>query len=149
MPMPPCTGMDDLAPYRESNGAETREVRANVTTPPRRLRLEKKGRTISLSFSGADGTMVPAGKIQLDLTTPFYVGLGVCAHNDSQLESAVFSNVVLEHSGAPAGKPATELKSTKSCAGVPTPNSVGTPAGGRGKMRLVAGFFFFFFFFFF
>ena len=68
----------------------------------------KEGRTLSLFVPDKDGAMILAGKIQLDLVTPFYVGLGVCAHNDAQLETAVFSNVELTEPAAPAVKPAAE-----------------------------------------
>jgi len=95
--------------YRDTKGSETREVKS-MTTAPRRLRLEKHGRDISLSVAGTNGGMLPAGKIQLDLSGSFYVGLGVCAHNDAQLETAVFSNIELTPGSEPAKKPAAKTQ---------------------------------------
>jgi hypothetical protein len=87
--------------YREAKGALTREIQANVAGP-RRLRLEKRGQYVSMSIAPADGPLRPAGgSFRLELKDPFYVGLGVCAHNDNVVETAVFSNVELSH-GAPA-----------------------------------------------
>lgn len=81
--------------YRESRGAMTREIQAN-TSAPRRLRLEKRGHYVSMSLASQDGVLRPAGgAFRLEVTGPFYVGLGVCAHNDSALETAVFSRVEL------------------------------------------------------
>jgi hypothetical protein len=37
------------------------------------------------------------GTAIVSLTDPVYVGLGVCSHNADNLETAVFSNVKLEH----------------------------------------------------
>src|SRR6185503_18723745 len=62
---------------------------------------------VSMSVSGADGELRPAGgAFRLDLAGPFYVGLGVCAHNDEVLEKAVFTKVELTAgTPAPAGQP--------------------------------------------
>jgi Tol biopolymer transport system component len=49
-----------------------------------------------MSIAGAGEPLHPAGgSFRLDLKEPFYVGLGVCAHNDERIEKAVFSNVEL------------------------------------------------------
>ena len=85
--------------YREAKGAPTREIQSNVKAP-RRLRLEKRGKYVSMSVAGEGETLRPAGgSFRLVLEDPFFVGLAVCAHNDSNLETAVFSNVELS-SGA-------------------------------------------------
>ncbi len=82
--------------FRHTHGATTHEVQANVSAP-RRLRLEKRGHYVSLflvdeedrpHFSGASTRLV--------LQEPFYIGLGVCAHNQDMLETAMFSDVTLE-----------------------------------------------------
>ena len=81
--------------YREEKGVLTREIQANVTGP-QRLRIEKRGAYVSMSVASAGGALRPAGgAFRLALKEPFYVGLGVCAHNDDALETAVFSNVEL------------------------------------------------------
>ena len=50
--------------------------------------------------------MRPAGgSFRLELRDPFYVGLGVCAHNDEVLETAAFSKVELSEAASPSAKP--------------------------------------------
>jgi TolB protein len=79
--------------YRESAGALTHEIQSNVSGP-RRLRLEKRGNYVSMSLASEGGELRPSGgSFRLELREPFYVGLGVCAHNDKALETAVFSGV--------------------------------------------------------
>ena len=91
--------------YRESQGARTYEIQANVTAP-RSLRIEKVGSYVSLSISTNGQTWQPAGgSFRLALKDPFYVGLGVCAHDNQVLEQAVFAKVQLSTSGATAAKP--------------------------------------------
>ena len=92
--------------YREAKGTMTREIQSNITGP-RRLRLEKRGKYVSMSVARVGEVLHPAGgSFRLVLQEPFYIGLGVCAHNDGALEAAVFSNVELnEGASAPAGKP--------------------------------------------
>ena len=81
--------------YREAKGALTREIQSNLAGP-RRLRLEKRGKYVSLSIARVGEELRPAGgSFRLELSGPFYVGLGVCAHNDDALETAVFTNVEL------------------------------------------------------
>jgi TolB protein len=86
--------------YREASNERTYEIQSAVSGP-KRLRIEKRGRYVSMSFAGSDGELQPAGgSFRLDLTDPFFVGLGVCAHNNERIEKAVFTNVEL--STAPA-----------------------------------------------
>ena len=88
--------------YRESSGARTYEIQAN-TRQPARLQIEKRGKYVSMSIAGNDGLLRPAGgSFRLILEEPFYVGLGVCAHNDDRLERAVFTDVKLTTNFPPA-----------------------------------------------
>ena len=81
--------------YREAKGALTREIQSNIRGP-RRLRLEKRGKYVSMSVAGDGEALRPAGgSFRIVLEEPFYIGMGVCAHNDSALETAVFSKVEL------------------------------------------------------
>lgn len=90
--------------YRAGSNERTYEIQSGVSRP-RRVRVEKRGRYVSMSMAGDDGQWRPAGgSFRLDLTGPFYVGLGVCAHNDSRLETAVFSKVELVTGTATAAK---------------------------------------------
>jgi hypothetical protein len=87
--------------YREAPGALTREIQSNVSGP-RRLRVEKHGQYVSMSVAVAGEALRPAGgSFRLELQEPFYVGLGVCAHNDAELETAVFSSVELNENPPP------------------------------------------------
>ena len=87
--------------YREDPGARTYEVQANVSGP-RWLRIEKTGHYVAMSWSSDGQTWRPTGgSFRLALQDPFYVGLGVCAHDNRVLEKAEFSNVQLK-----AGRPA-------------------------------------------
>jgi TolB protein len=81
--------------YREVQGAATREIQANISAPMR-LRIEKRGDYVSMSIARAGEALRPAGgSFRLKLTPPFYVGLGVCAHDNNALETATFTNVEL------------------------------------------------------
>lgn len=89
--------------YRPAKGERTYEIQASVSGP-KRLRIEKRGSYISMSIGGAGEELRPAGgTFRLALEEPFYVGIGVCSHNDKNLETAHFSNVELK-SGEPAGR---------------------------------------------
>ncbi len=92
--------------YRGAKGERTYEIQSGVARP-KRVRIEKRGRYVSMSVAGESGELRPAGgSFPLDLTEPFYIGLGVCAHNQEALEKAAFSNVEIT-TGPPAsaGKP--------------------------------------------
>jgi TolB protein len=83
--------------YRDEKGAVTNDIELNVSDPaPRRLRLVKRGEVFYMSvahvgeelhFSGA-GMRVP-------IKEPFYVGIGMCSHDQDVVETAAFSNVEL------------------------------------------------------
>lgn len=81
--------------YRAGTGERTYEIQANISAPAR-LRIEKRGKYVSMSWAGEDGIPRPAGgSFRLELQDPFYVGLGVCAHDDNALEEARFTKVQL------------------------------------------------------
>ena len=82
--------------YREERGGVTREVQSNVSAPDR-IRIEKTGKYISMSVAGKGETLTPSGgSFKLEFNEPFYIGLGVSAHNNDTIETAIFSNVVIE-----------------------------------------------------
>ena len=65
---------------------------------PQRVRLEKRGDSFYAFVSGKDGHLQPAGaSTKLALTEPFYIGIGVSAHDKDATETAVFSNVKIEN----------------------------------------------------
>lgn len=97
--------------YRPSRGERTYEIQSRQTKPVR-LRIERRGNYVSMSLADAQGMLQPAGgTFRLDLDGGFYVGLGVCAHNDARLEQATFARVELSSGPAPA-QPAPRLFST-------------------------------------
>jgi len=102
-------GLNSLQ-YRETKGARTYEIQSGVSGPAR-LRIEKRGRYVSMSIARAGEELHPAGgSFRLELSEPFYVGLGVCAHRSNGIEKATFSNVELI-TNFPAG-PKPQLIST-------------------------------------
>ena len=95
--------------YRQAPGGITREIQANVTAP-RRIRIEKQGDFVWMSVAGENETLQAAGgSFKIRFTEPFYIGLGVCAHDNKVSEKAVFSNVeITRGKTSPAGEPVLE-----------------------------------------
>ena len=64
---------------------------------PARVGIEKHGDYVTMSVAAAGETLHPAGAMyRIQFKEPFYVGLGVCAHDNKAIEQAVFSNVELK-----------------------------------------------------
>ena len=84
---------------REIRGGPTQEIQSNIqsnVSKPGRLRIEKRGDTVSMSLASLGETLRPAGtSFGIRFTEPFYVGLAVSAHDAKALEKAEFSNVEL------------------------------------------------------
>jgi len=79
--------------FRDATGVDDREVQSNIVGP-KRIRLEKRGDYFYAFVTGKDGKLEPAGtSTKLALKEPFYVGIGVSAHDKDATESARFSNV--------------------------------------------------------
>jgi TolB protein len=90
--------------YRDAPGANTHEVESNVSAP-RTVRIEKRGDYFYAFVSGSDGKLQVSGaSTKLALTGPFYIGIGVCAHDKDVVEKAVFSNVKLASLPPSTGK---------------------------------------------
>jgi Tol biopolymer transport system component len=93
--------------FRAATGEVTREVQTAISAP-QRLRIEKIGDTVYMSLAGADGVFHPSGcSARVPFTGPFYLGLGVCAHDKDAFETAVFSNVEI-------GAPSASVKAVRS-----------------------------------
>ncbi len=82
--------------YRETDGGTTHEIQSNVSAPAR-VGIEKHGDYVTMSVAVAGEPLRPSGAMyQIQFKEPFYVGLGVCSHDDQAMERAVFSNVELK-----------------------------------------------------
>jgi TolB protein len=82
--------------YREVKGGPTRLIWIN-TDRQQAIRLEKIGDDAYLFVPGPDGRLRPSGgSFRLKLTGEFYVGIGVCAHDDTTRETVRFSKLVIK-----------------------------------------------------
>lgn len=92
--------------YRDTAGAVTHEVET-AAVAPQRVRIERRG-DYAYVFVG-DGKGKPAfsgAAMRVEMTGELYVGLAVCAHDKDAVETAVFSNVQMEHLTPAVAKPA-------------------------------------------
>jgi TolB protein len=82
--------------YREEKGAATHEIESYQSAPSR-VRIEKHGDRFYM-FVGPAGEQpqFAGGSIRVILPGPFYVGIGVCAHNKDAIQKAVFTHVGLD-----------------------------------------------------
>jgi hypothetical protein len=95
---------------RDENGVATHEVQANVSAP-KRVRITKTGAYFYLSVAGDGEELHLSGaSMKVALKDPFYIGIGVSAHNKDAIETAEFRNVELNT--APAGSGPPKLYST-------------------------------------
>ena len=84
---------------RDEKGAATHEIESNVSAP-KRLRLTKTGDYFFISIAAEGEELHPAGgSMKVVINGPFYIGIGVCAHNKDQVRSATFGS--LEIGAAP------------------------------------------------
>ena len=91
--------------YRDEPGADTHEIET-YGKGPHRVLIEKRGDYAYVFIPDASGKMVPSGAaIRVRIQGNFYVGLGVCSHDENVTETAIFSNVKIE----PLTKAAGEL----------------------------------------
>jgi len=81
--------------YRRNQGDTTQDIAFNIGAP-QRLRLEKRGDTITLFLSAHGEPLHQVGaSIKLHFDGDFYAGLGVCAHQNGAVEQATFAHVEL------------------------------------------------------
>ncbi len=95
--------------YREAPGGPTREIQSNVSAP-RRVRIEKEGDYVFMSIAREGEPLHAAGgSFKIKFQEPFYVGLGVCAHDNNAFERAAFSNLeIATDKPKSGGKPTLE-----------------------------------------
>jgi WD40 repeat protein len=90
---------------RETPGATTTEVIVTESGPAR-ISVEKRGRYVTVSFAKAGEALQPAGgELPMTFEEPFYIGLGVCAHDENAVEKAEFTNVKIEQLSPAASAP--------------------------------------------
>ena len=104
--------------FREEKGGTTHEVQSNISAPER-LRLVKQGNYAYMLLAGeGDEPRMAAGSPRFELRDPYYVGIGVCAHDKDAMEQAVFTNLELT-SEAPKASRQPVLSSTLETIPVP------------------------------
>ncbi len=96
--------------YRDVRGGVTREIQCNVSAPQRICIVREGDEVFMMISSNGEPLHSAGGSFKLALHDPFFVGLGVCAHDSSAFEEAVFSNVSL--SRPPVATEARLLEST-------------------------------------
>ncbi len=98
--------------YRRAKGADTQDIELNIAKPSR-VRLEKRGDVYTLFLSMHGEPLHQAGaSINLHLDAPFYVGIGVSAHNATVPEKATFANLELKQLTPPDSPAKMVLYST-------------------------------------
>lgn len=83
--------------FREEKGGLTSQIETLLKSP-KRVRIEKKGDHFYMFAADENGEFrFPGGSYWLKIKEPFYAGFGVCSHDSTVIESAVFSNVELKN----------------------------------------------------
>jgi TolB protein len=91
--------------FRDSKGANTHEVQCAAVAPTR-LKLVKRGKYATLFIGKAGEPLSFSGSaVRIEFQGSLYVGLGVCAHDKSALETATFSNVEIKTTLPNSAKP--------------------------------------------
>jgi hypothetical protein len=82
--------------FRGAANEQTYQVITQVESTVR-LRIERKGSRFTMFAGKPNEELKPVGPVEyVSLQDPVYVGLGVCSHVATTLETAIFSNVKLE-----------------------------------------------------
>ncbi|MGD0872397.1 MAG: hypothetical protein ABSB88_22840 [Bryobacteraceae bacterium] len=82
--------------FRGAANEQTYQIITQVDGPSR-LRLVRQGSRYTMFAGKPDGELKPVGPVEyVGLKDPVYVGLGVCSHVATTVETAIFSNVKLE-----------------------------------------------------
>jgi len=80
---------------RDEKGVNTTEIQSAMKAPSR-VRIAKRGDYFYIWVaSGGEELQFSGGSMRVPMHDPFYVGIGVCSHNEDTVEKAVFSNVDL------------------------------------------------------
>ncbi len=84
--------------YRATKGGTTMEVQSPIAAPAT-LILERTGDQFNMTLV-KDGTTYPIGTISVQLPDEVYAGLAVCSHDSTVAETATFSNLGFNQTGA-------------------------------------------------
>lgn len=91
--------------YRDTPGADTHEIET-YGKGPHRVLIQKRGEYVYVFIPDTEGRMVFSGAaMQVGITGDFYVGLGVCSHDEKVTETATFSHVAIQPLPASAAQP--------------------------------------------
>src|ERR1051325_8055143 len=72
---------------RDAHGAAPHEIQSNVTGP-KRVRIQKVGQYFYMYVGAASDTVrFAGGSMRVKLEEPFYVGIGICAHDKDASET--------------------------------------------------------------
>ncbi len=86
--------------FRGAANEQTYQVITQVDGPVR-LRIERKGSRFTMYAGKPNEELKEVGPIEyVGLQDPVYVGLGVCSHVATTLETAIFSNVKFQETAA-------------------------------------------------
>src|SRR5580698_2515069 len=86
--------------FRGAANEQTYQIVASEDGPTR-LRIVRKGSRFTMYFGKPGEGLKSSGPVEfVTVQEPFYVGLGVCSHVATTLETAIFSNVKLEETAA-------------------------------------------------
>ena len=82
--------------YREVANDLTHQIQSNVTGP-NQVKIQKEGDYVYMSVA-LEGNKIESagGNFRIKLEEPYYIGIGVCSHDSTVLETAVFTNIELK-----------------------------------------------------
>lgn len=91
--------------YRDEKGGATREIQSRVSAPTR-LRITRRGDIVYMSLAGQGEDLHFDGEAyRVPFQGTFYVGIGMCSHDQNAVEQATFSNVILRSPSPSSGQP--------------------------------------------
>lgn len=102
--------------YRDEKGAITRDIESSDLAPhknwatgqvsqPEYIRIVRRGKYVYM-FAGSSGdTRYDGESIPIPFDGNFYIGIGVCAHDENAIEEARFANVELRTLPPSTGQP--------------------------------------------
>jgi TolB protein len=131
---------------REAQGAATHEVQSNMSAP-KRVRIAKAGAYVYMYVAGEGEELhLSGGSMKLPLTDPYYVGIGVSAHNKDVTETAIFRNVEVTPAPKTSGQPklfstleTVTVQSTDARVAYVTPGRIEAPNWTKDNMLVFNG----------